>query len=72
MKGKLAQDLLATRSEANVNLAPIFGTSATLDEVFLLEAAYQLDGAVMLDLEALGQIGDARAVAATGSAQRQH
>lgn len=69
---EFAQHLLPTRSEADVNLAAILGPPITLDEIFFFEAAYQLDCAVMLNLQALGEVGNTRAVAASGAAQGQH
>jgi hypothetical protein len=72
MQRELAQDLFATRGEADVNLAPIFGTAAALDQFFFLEPADQFDGAVMLNLQALSQIGNTATVAAARSAERKH
>ena len=72
MQGELAQHLLATRSEADVNLAPVFGAAVALDQVFFLQAADQLHRAVMLNLQALSEIGNAGAIAAACPAYGQH
>ncbi len=72
MQRELAQNLFATRSEADVNLAPIFGASIPLDQVLFLEAAYQLDRAVMLNLQAFSEIGNPGAIFTAGSPYGQH
>jgi hypothetical protein len=72
VQGKFAQYLFAARSKADVNLATILSAAVALNEVLFLETAYQLNRAVVLNLQALGEIGDTGAIAAGCTAQGQH
>jgi len=72
VQGELAKYFLAMQGEAHVNFAPVLCAPISLNKVFLFEAANQLDRTVMLNLQALSQVSDARAVAASRPAQRQH
>src|SRR5690349_2608885 len=72
MKSELAQDPFAASGEADVNLASVLGTAVALHEILLFKTADQLDGAVVLDLQTFGKIGDAAAVPTACPAQRQH
>ena len=58
--GQLVEHVLAARRELHINLAPVLLSAGARDQAFLDQTIDQFDRAVMLDLQALGEIGDAR------------
>jgi hypothetical protein len=58
MQRKFTQHLFTLRGELQVNFAAIFRPALAADESGGLKAVHQFNGAMVLDLQALGYFGD--------------
>ena len=58
--------------ELHMHLAPVLVAAGARDQALLHQPVHQLDRAVMLDLQALGKIGDARLFAVRLALDGQH
>ncbi len=67
-----AQQLFSPRSHVYVHLAPVFRRPFAAEKPPLLHAVHQLDGTVVLDLQAFGQAANGWLLIRRQSAQRQH
>jgi len=74
LRGKFLQDLLASLCEGHDNLPPVPLTGPAMDHAVRFHAIHQFHGAVVANLQALGQIADggtmARAVEALDGQQQ--
>jgi hypothetical protein len=72
VRGEFAQNLLPARRELYENLAAVFGAAAAGDEAFAGQTVEQFDSAVVLNLQALSQVADARLLADRLSLDGKH
>jgi hypothetical protein len=69
---EMPQNPLALGREFHAHLSPVLVSAGLLDEAPLHQPVHQFDGAMVLELKALGQIGDGRPWVAAHTLHREH
>jgi hypothetical protein len=70
-KGDLAKNFLSATGEPQQDLAPIFAATRSFQKAVRFQSINELDGAVVLDLQALGENADGGIVGSGQSLDRE-